>query len=81
MSNQHPKVLPATSANCEADYDAKQKLGEEFAEFKKVVENAAKQSLDVKELIVPLAKLETFMIAAAHGPHLVPVEDEKKQRS
>ena len=79
MSNRHPEV-PATSANCEADHKAKLKLNDEFAEFKKVVENAAKKSPDVKELIVPLAKLETFINAAAHGVHLVPVEDDNKKR-
>jgi len=80
MPSKHPKV-PATSANCEEDHIAKLKLNEEFAEFKIKVENAAKRSPDVKELIVPLEKLEKAMIIAAHGKHLVAVEDEKKRRS
>ena len=80
MPNQHPKV-PATSANCEEDHKAKLKLNDEFAEFKKVVEQAAKSSPDVQKLIVPLEKLEKAMIIGAHGMHLVAVEDEQKRRS
>lgn len=80
MPNQHPKV-PATSANCEDDHKAKLELNKEFANFKKVVQNAATTSPDVKALLVPLAKLETAMIVAAHGKHLVAVEDEQKRRS
>ncbi len=80
MPNQHPKV-PATSANCEEDHKAKVRLNEEFTEFKKAVENAAKKSPAVKALIVPLKKLEKAMIVAAHGKHLVAVEDEQKQGS
>ncbi|HWY05757.1 MAG TPA: hypothetical protein VNY24_02790 [Candidatus Acidoferrales bacterium] len=80
MPNQHPKV-PATSANCEEDHKAKLKLNEEFAEFKKRVENAAMKSPDVKQLIVPLEKLEKAMIVAAHGKHLIAVEDEQKRQS
>jgi signal transduction histidine kinase len=76
----HPKV-PATSANCEEDHEAKLKLNQEFEEFKAVVENAAKISPDVQKLKVPLKKLENALIIAAHGKHLVAVEDEKKQRS
>jgi|HubBroStandDraft_6_1064221.scaffolds.fasta_scaffold1890445_1 hypothetical protein len=80
MTNQHPKV-PATSANCEEDHQAKLKLNAEFEEFKTVVEKAAKTSPDVQKLIVPLVKLEKAMNVAAHGRHLVATEDEKKQRS
>ena len=80
MTNVHPKV-PATSANCEEDHIAKLKLNEEFAEFKEMVENAAKKSPDVQKLIVPLEKLEKAMIVAAHGKHLVAVEDEQKRQS
>jgi len=79
MPSQHPKV-PATSANCEEDHQAKLKLNEEFEEFKTVVEKAAKTSPDVQKLIVPLVKLEKAMIVAAHGKYLVAVEHEKKQR-
>jgi hypothetical protein len=80
MSSQHPKV-PATPANCEEDHQAKLKLNAEFEEFKRVFDKAAKTSPDVQRLIVPLEKLEKAMIVAAHGKHLVAVEDEKKQRS
>jgi hypothetical protein len=80
MSNQHPKV-PATSANCEEDHVAKLELNKEFAKFKETVENAAKKSPDVQKLIVPLEKLEKAMIVAAHGKHLIAVEDEKKRQS
>lgn len=79
MSN-HPKV-PATSANCEEDHEAKLKLNEEFEKFKEVVENAAKISPDVQKLKVPLKKLENAVIIAAHGRYLVPVKVEKKQRA
>jgi hypothetical protein len=80
MPNQHPKV-PATSANCEEDHAAKLELNKEFAKFKETVEDAAKKSPDVQKLIVPLEKLEKAMIVAAHGKHLIAVEDEKKRQS
>lgn len=74
-----PKVRP-TKANCEADSRAKEKLADQFDEFKEVVEKAAKSSPDVKKLIVPLAKLERAIIIGAHGRCFV-VEDAKKQRA
>jgi hypothetical protein len=76
MPSEYPKV-PPTKENCEADYRDKVKLNEEFKEFEKLVEDAAKRSPEVKELIVPLKKLEQWIIAAAHGRHFVP-DDHKK---
>jgi hypothetical protein len=75
----HPKVR-ATKANCEADSRAKEKLADEFEEFKEMLEKAAKSSPEVKKLIVPLAKLERAIIIGAHGRRFE-VEQEKKQRA
>ena len=75
----HPRVSP-TKANFEADFRNKEKLGDEFEEFKKVLEQAAKYSPDVKELMIPLAKLESAIMIGAWGMVFV-VEDEKKERS
>lgn len=80
MPNQHPKV-PATSANCEADHQAKLKLHEKFEQFKTVVEKAAKTSPDVQKLIIPLERLERVMFIAAYGKHLVATKNDRKQRS
>jgi hypothetical protein len=80
MADRHRKV-PATSANCEADYRAKVKLNAEFKDFKTSVKKAAKTSRDIKELIIPLERLEKVMIVAAHGRHLVATGNDKKQRS
>ena len=80
MPDRHPKV-PATSANCEADYRAKVKLNAEFKDFETRVKKAAKTSRDIKELIIPLVRLEKAIKVAAHGKHLVTTGNDKKQRS
>ena len=75
----HPRV-PPTKENFDTDFRNKEKLGDEFEEFKKVLEQAAKSSPDVRKLIVPLAKLESAIRNGAWGMVFVP-EDEKKRRS
>jgi hypothetical protein len=75
----HPRV-PPTKENFDVDFRNKEQLGDEFEEFKKVVEQEAKSSPDVQKLIVPLAKLENAVKIGAWGMIFV-TEDEKKQRS
>jgi hypothetical protein len=74
----HPEV-PATKENCEADFQDKLKLNEEFEKFKKLLVDAAKSSQAVEKLVVPLNKLEKAMNIAAHGRHLVPRDEEGEQ--
>jgi hypothetical protein len=76
MPDRHSKV-PATSANCEADYRAKVKLNAEFKDFKTRVKKAAKTSRDIKELIIPLVRLEKAIKVAAWGRHLVATKDDR----
>ena len=80
MPKRAHRKVPPTKANCEADFRDKEKLAEEFDEFKKLVEKAAKSSPDVEKLIVPLEKLEKAIIIGAHGRCFV-VEDKKKHRA
>jgi hypothetical protein len=68
MPNEHPKV-PPTKENFEADHQDKVKLNEEFARFKKLVDDAAKSSPDVQKLVVPLENLGKAVIKAAFGKH------------
>ncbi len=75
----HPRV-PPTKENFDTDFRNKEKLGDEFEEFKKVFEQEAKFSPDFQKLVVPLAKLESAIKIGAWGMVFVP-EDEKKQRS
>jgi hypothetical protein len=72
----HPRV-PPTKANFDVDFRNKEKLGDEFEEFKEVFEQAAKSSPDVQKLKVPLAKLESAIKIGAFGIVFVQ-EDEKK---
>ncbi len=76
----HPMV-PPTKANFEADFRNKEKLGDEFEEFKKVLEQAAKSSPDVQELMVPLAKLESAVMIGAWGMVFVTEDEKEKRRS
>lgn len=71
------RVVPATSANCETDFNNKKKLNAQFKEFKQVFERAARSSADVKRLAVPLKRLESAILIGAHGFHLV-VKPKKK---
>jgi hypothetical protein len=68
MPNEHPKV-PPTKENFEVDHQDKVKLNEEFARFKKLVDDAAKSSPDVQKLVVPLENLGKAVIKAAFGKH------------
>ena len=77
MPNEHPKV-PPTKENFEADHRDKVKLNEEFAKFKKLVEDAAKTSPEVQKLLVPLENLGKAIIPAAFGKHFV-ADDYKKR--
>jgi hypothetical protein len=77
MHNDHPKV-PPTKENFEADHQDKVKLNEEFARFKKLVDDAAKTSPDVQKLLVPLDNLGKAVIKAAFGRHFY--EDDYKSR-
>jgi hypothetical protein len=76
---RHPRV-PPTKANFGADSRNKRKLADEFEEFKIRVKKSAKFSPEVRELTVPLAKLEKAVRIAAWGMVFVP-EGEKKRRS
>jgi hypothetical protein len=76
---RHPRV-PPTKANFGADSRNKRKLADEFEEFKKKVKKAARFSPEVRQLTVPLAKLENAVKIGAWGMVFVP-EDEKKRRS
>lgn len=69
--DEHPKV-PPTKENFEEDHRDKVKLNEEFAAFKKLVEQAAKTSPEVQKLLVPLNRLGQAVITAAFGKHFVP---------
>jgi hypothetical protein len=73
----HPKV-PPTKANCEEDHENKLRLNAEFEKFKAIVEQAAKHSKEVEELLVPLKKLENAVLIGAHGKHFVPEKTEKR---
>lgn len=68
MHNEHPKV-PPSKENFEADHQDKVKLNEEFAQFKKLVDDAAKTSPEVRKLLVPLENLGKAVIKAAFGRH------------
>jgi hypothetical protein len=75
----HQKV-PATPANCEKDHQAKLKLDEEFKEFERLVRREAKKSREVRELLVPLESLKSFVIRGAYGRRFVPVPPPKKKK-
>jgi hypothetical protein len=79
-SKRTHRQVPPTRANCEADLRDKKKLNAEFNGFKKLLEQAAQSSSDVRKLRVPLRKLERSIRVAAHGKHFV-VQDKKKHRS
>ena len=76
-SQRKHRRVPPTKSNFDLDLRNKEQLGDEFEEFKKVLEQAAKSSSDVQKLLVPLAKLENAIIVGAWGIVFVP-EDEKK---
>jgi len=75
----HQKV-PATPANCEKDHQAKLKLDKEFKEFERLVRREAKKSREVRELLVPLESLKSFVIRGAYGRRLVVPLPKKKKK-
>lgn len=61
------KKVPPTPANLAKDRRNKRELEREFLKFKKKAHQAATQSRQAKDLIVPLKKLEKAIHIGAFG--------------
>ena len=74
------KMVSPTAANLARDKRNKLKLEREFLKFKKQAKQAAAQSREAKDLIVPLKKLEMAVRRGAFGLLIGPCDPKAKRR-